>query len=489
MTNQLFISMWLVGFIELIMVFSVQAQSEQVQSEIDCTVAVVGGGVSGLYTAYQLSKQPWLNPKNICLFEKDSRLGGRVFDVAMDGSRPELVFGLGALRVLEGQEQIFALAEELGISLVPMPYQSDLINTRGIFSFSSDEINLKAYPSLGKSFINSSGRGTEDALWSWLFENRSQANKYAELRSFARDVLSPEGFLFLHDVSRFRADFLRPINVEAFFRYYQEEDRQGVIPWYPVGGMSQFVVKMAEISRDKGVHIFINEPVFSVEKVERTYEIQTDYHIARANFVVFALDPIGFSHVNGSVAEAIKAQKQFRDIMPIEVVSINQKWPVSWWQESGYDGKIINRAWTTESCLNFLEIPLHDYGAQQLVTRTVYSDDPGCNEFWKETMEKKGMKAVEEEIMRGLHHLFPKASIPSPTNTLFQLWPAGWYWIRGSSDYSVDDIASWAVRPLDGENIALVGDAYFIKRSGWIDGAVRSAQNFLKTVKQSTFNL
>lgn len=493
MANRLFRSKCLVGFIALIMALGTQAQSkaaksELPQSEIDCTVVVVGGGVSGLYTVYELSKKPWLNPKSICLFEKDSRLGGRVYDVAMDNDHPELVFGLGALRVLEGQDEIFALARELGVSLVAMPYQGDLINTRGIFSFSSDEINIKAYQNLSKSFINSNGRGTEDALWSWLFENRSSAHKYAELRSFARDVLPKEGFQFLHDISRFRADFTRPINIEAFFQYYQEEDHQGVVPWYPIGGMSQFVVKMAEASRDRGVQVFMNEPVLHVEKLGRSYEVKTDYHVTQTKLVVFALDPLGLGHVKGPMSEAIQSQKQFRDLMPIEVVSINQKWPLPWWQQSGYEGKTINRAWTTEHCLNFIEIPLHDYGAKQLVTRTVYSDAPGCNEFWKETMEKKGIKAIEEEIMRGLRHLFPKASIPSPTTTLFQVWPAGWYWLRGSSDYSVEDIAAWAVKPLEGENIAVVGDAYFIKRSGWIDGAVRSAQNFLKTVNEKTLD-
>jgi hypothetical protein len=60
-------------------------------------------------------------------------------------------------------------------------------------------------------------------------------------------------------------------------------------------------------------------------------------------------------------------------------------------------------------------------------------------------------------------------------NTHVQVWPAAWYWLRGGSSYTNADIADWAVRPLAGEPVSLVGESYNPQRSGWSDGAYKSS--------------
>jgi len=66
---------------------------------LSCNVAIIGGGAGGIHTAYQLAKLPSSNPNaDVCVFEKRNRLGGRIFDVALNPARPDLVFGTGALR-------------------------------------------------------------------------------------------------------------------------------------------------------------------------------------------------------------------------------------------------------------------------------------------------------------------------------------------------------------------------------------------------------
>ena len=41
-------------------------------------MGIVGGGISGLYMAYQLLDKK--KEKNVCVFEQESRLGGRIKD-------------------------------------------------------------------------------------------------------------------------------------------------------------------------------------------------------------------------------------------------------------------------------------------------------------------------------------------------------------------------------------------------------------------------
>lgn len=45
---------------------------------LDCEVTIVGGGISGLYMAYMLLKTK--KESQVCVFEKDPNLGGRIRD-------------------------------------------------------------------------------------------------------------------------------------------------------------------------------------------------------------------------------------------------------------------------------------------------------------------------------------------------------------------------------------------------------------------------
>jgi monoamine oxidase len=84
-------------------------------TNVNCEISIIGGGPAGLYMAYQLGP---IYKDRVCLFEKENRLGGRIYDVSKD---PQSANGpyiaVGGRRVMETQVVLFDLAEELGISL------------------------------------------------------------------------------------------------------------------------------------------------------------------------------------------------------------------------------------------------------------------------------------------------------------------------------------------------------------------------------------
>ncbi|MDQ3231270.1 MAG: hypothetical protein M3Q07_05565, partial [Pseudobdellovibrionaceae bacterium] len=144
------------------------------------------------------------------------------------------------------------------------------------------------------------------------------------------------------------------------------------------------------------------------------------------------------------------------------------------------------RAWTTDSCVNFIEIPMNPDAAQQIVTRSVYDDNQRCVDHW-EKLAQKSMQQVEAEIHQGLTRIFSNngvsepatVAIPQPLKTHVQIWPAGWHYLRAGATHTNADITEWAVEPLKGEPVALVGEAYFPNRSGWSDGAYKSSIKLL----------
>jgi hypothetical protein len=377
---------------------------------------------------------------------------------------------------METQEVVFALADELGIKYVAAPFHDDLISARGYRTFDSDSMRALAYPF---------ATGGEEALYNQLRfgPERANASKYPDYRSYVRAVLGEENYTFLTEVFRFRGDFTYPLSAQGYLGFLDEDWDVCCTPSYPIGGMSEFIRRMEQRSLQAGVRIFKSQPVLEISggpgNTDR-YRIMTPQYVATARRLVIAVDVEAFKKVGGDIAAAIQAQPQFQDLIGIKVASINQWWPSAWWKNA-VPGKDTHRAWTTEHCLNFIEIPTAPYAADQLVTRSVYDDSRVCSDFWEITAQR-GTAAVEAEIARGLKYLFPGAAIPKPLKTIVKIWPAAWHFLRAGSPFTNQQIASWAIRPLPGEEVSLVGECYNPQRSSWTDGAYKSSINTLNSV-------
>ena len=440
------------------------------KTQIACDVAILGGGAAGLHTAFRLG--PQMGGK-VCLFEKENRLGGRIYDVPKDANTPgSPVFGLGALRVMETQDVVFGLAKELNIQFETVGFSNDHIVARGVSAQDSDTLRNMAYP-----LADPAG---EVALYDKLRfgPERANAAKYPDMRSYMRAAIGAENHSFVADMFRFRGDFTYPVSARGYLEFLDEDWDVCCTPSYPMGGMSAFIRGMEQKAVQAGVRIYTGEPALQVNTgTSGGYQILTPNYNARANRLVIAIDADAFRKVGGDVAARIQAQPQFQDLIGIKVASINQWWPSAWWKN------VVpgNRAWSTQTCVNHIEIPTAKYAADQLVTRSVYNDDLTCSEFWEITAQR-GIPAVEAEIERGLKSMFPNAVIPKPTKTVVKIWPAGWYWLKAGSPFSNAQIATWAVLPFPGEQISLVGESYNPQRSTWSDGAFKSSINVLNSL-------
>lgn len=456
------------------------------EEALHCEVAVVGGGAGGLYTAFRLA--PDLGD-GVCLFEKEAELGGRIKDVSLNDDPNAPRVGVGARRIMEGQTVLLNLADELGVELETPPNKADLIHARGTYSFSKEDL-VELY-----DITPDPSGDTETAFYELLMDGPERANigTYSTFESYVRAVVGDEGYAFLHDMSRFRADFEVPLDARGYMDWLDEEWDVCCTPSYPVGGMSSLIRGMQAAAESDGARIFTSEPVSEISRSdEGGYALVTASQEVHADKVVIAVPPAGLDYIGGDVVEEIRAQQAYQDIVGVKVVTITQWWETAWYAEivnpEATEDNNVWRAWTTDHCLTFIEIPQNADAAAANVTRSVYNDDPECSELWEE-LAAEGEEAVAAEVAVGLELLFNNGgvsspetvTIPEPLDTYVQIWDAGWHWLGEGASLSNAELFAWAAEPLPGEDVGLVGEAYNVNRSGWSDGAYKSAINLLNT--------
>ena len=463
------------------------SNNDALNADVDCEVAIVGGGPAGLYLAFRLT--PTLGDK-VCLFEKEAQLGGRIRDESTgDASGPWI--GTGARRLQENQTNVFALATELGITFEKPELGTDLIEANGKVSYAKNDY-AAFYPNMKVRADATSDQ--ETYIYDLLQKGpeRANANNYADFKAYVDAVGGRGAYDFLRDVSRFKADFKLPIAARYYLDYLDEEGLACCTPSYPIGGMSSFIRAMeAKTVAQKG-RIFKSEPVTEISHAGKQYQLKTPGHVVSVNKLVVTAPPAGFDSVQGDVATAIKATNEYKALMPIPVVVINNVWETAWWENIKNPAVTTGEArtwrqWTTKHCVSFTEIPFEPYARAQKVTRSVYNDDPDCVAFWVD-LQKKGIDAVEAEVVRGLTQVFnannvsspAMVTVPKPKSTTMQVWPGAWYYLRAGVKFTSSDMQAWMLAPLPNEpNLVVAGEAYWGSRPGWSDGAYKSMNKVL----------
>jgi protoporphyrinogen oxidase len=486
MLRQIFVFALVVTFLPNLACKSTEGSqtSEAVGNEGDlsCSVAIVGAGVGGLYTAYRLAPQ---YGDKVCVFEREGRVGGRLYDIAKspEDEQAGRIIGNGGRRIMDGQKILFDLAQELEITYDSPQTGADLIYARGHYASNKDDF-VRLYPGLE---YDPKEPDVESQLLKKLIQSpeRKKIDKYLDIRSYVIAVVGRAGYDFLHDMNRFRADFEYPLSARSYMEYIEEEFDVCCQTHYPEGGMSAFPKRMAAKAQADGARIFLDEPVVSVDKEGRSYLLATSKRRVRAEQVVLALPAHALAKLGGAIASRIKAQQQFKDLIGVKVTVINQWFAEPWWNKvKTPDGRGIWRAYTTAHCINFVEIPPERYAVPQNVIRVVYNDQLECADMWSSLKDKPA--ELEAKLHEGLVHLFgdnkftTPVAVPPATKTTYWEWPDAWYWLRRSSNFSHVDIFEWAAEPLPGEAVSLVGESYNPQRSGWSDAAYKSSIHALE---------
>lgn len=449
-------------------------------------IAVIGGGISGLYAAYKLSQRRM--PQSIALLESQPRIGGRLMTAkSMNGDNIEL----GAMRISTRHNEVIKLCKDLDIKLVP--FNANINNSAHFFYANLESqnpiiTNESASSMIGKcaaryaglpffepsltqqifsrmlSKMNKKKIGVESLTISeWLELIATNTEKEMIISAFGYDHLALRDISFTSCISNATGhstheNFLRPLN-----------------------GMESIAEAIHQkFIESKGIYI----PNFSVATILKSGSsitlISEDNRIIEASKIIFAIPP-----------KAIKSIRNIREVIGNRLHTrlddigsyASSKTYFSFSNQNTYkipfnkDGYFRTNRFARLGHWNPVpSLSLRNY--RTILASYRLSSRVDTHEFSSdEDLDKKILKDIQTLLNQNIDDPFEKISydwLASKSSV------SAHYWQKNCNPQSILSeftmLSPW---------VHFIGEA-FCWEHGWIESAIISTQSALQRIDHST---
>jgi len=452
-------------------------------------VAIVGGGLSGVYMAYQLQKHN--NNLRVAIFEASGHLGGRLFSVDNDEDNDDNQDELGAMRIFKSQHKpMVDLIEEVGCSLVPFSLEDGenifyykgerMVKNNAVISKKNNKHPLEIKREVMKKFFEANGG--EENVDAWNNKElrnlslRDLFKKYGATDEEFKSYISYSGYDLLDD------DVTASLQVAEGVLYGSSlSDDQ----CYIREGYQEVCKRLADKCKAK---VLLNTTVKSVKYAPdgKTRMLKCEGLSGKRNVsakvVVLSLprNPAekllkskgskGISKDRVSVLDAVKVFPLFKCFVEWERVPGKKQW----WKELGFlQGKS-----TTD--LNIRQ--LHYYDNEDLL---VYSSGEYAVK-WDKEFQKSPLKA-KMKVLKMIKTVHNVTDIPDPDfeQTIYKYWPNGSHkWRKGVDvEKSAKLYAVGKDNNTDDATLYLCGDA-MSQHQGWTMGCIQTVDMCFEAMKK-----
>jgi hypothetical protein len=336
-----------------------------------------------------------------------------------------------------------------------------------------------------------------------------------EVRAGAMQALNQNVSAFMRaDAVGFFGDYENGYSARSLAEYNVFEWNTNSYNAYMPNGESTLVNAMVAKAKTRGVQFFVDEQVLNIEKSSAAsgalYDLKTNRRRVRVrkylglNLPRFYLFParhddagVRFdgADLSGSIVERLRSVREVQ--APVNARSLKiivqyepgvRQW--FWDKFDGVNGNYSYRQYGDTGCtarIELIDTPFHRCANYITV---VYSDAL-CLRKWQ-TYIDIAEQTADYSILRLRMHEELMAAFPEdahkmtsqPVLVRYRLFDSAWHYTRtGYDDVGLDRIAEIAPEPLGpSERLSLIGEGYFMRRSGWIEGALRSAKRMLQRV-------
>jgi len=400
-------------------------------------VIIIGGGISGLFTAYKLSK----TGLNILMIEANPNFGGRIQTAEKNG----LTYECGAARFHDSHTKLLTLIDELNltdkIATLPREMKHILRGYKKKYPYKTDH-DL----SLTDLFKNAVKKGED-------YPSKTLTN--LTFFQYLTQVYDFETATFMKDAFGYDSEFIY-LNADAAIEMFKEdlfaEGNYHVLD----GGLSQIIKKLeGNLNKCSNVEII---------KGQKVKEIFDDH-------ILIGEDEYYFKNLVCAVPQkSLQQFKYFKDHDQIDSVKsspllrIYAKYPKKnlWF-------KGIKRT-TTDNHIRHI-IPI-DYDSGLIMIS--YTDGEYAKVWSKAHAngDEYLIKSLHKEI-KSLFGIEP----PKPEFISVHYWNEGFH--TWNSGFTMDYAYQKMLNPFQEKNIFVCGEA-FSRKQGWIEGALESCYDILK---------
>ena len=492
---------------------------------------VVGGGISGLYTAWRLkSNSPG---EKIAVLEATSRFGGRVFSVKLPGL-PDVPADFGAMHYLEDNVSVQSylikhvlkmqskdfptnssdprLPVVLRGKRLTMQQLSNVTEISKVYDLTDAEKSFYTGPgSLYEYYVHRLVPNYDNATIDPWRERTSDGRFVKDLGWLELAVLanmSDEAMRLIIDSSGY-ADFWDNPNAAALAVQHTTFLHASEYKTFP-GGMSDIVTSLVSVLKSLGVGLMANAKVSSLVKCAALYQLTAAKRTACGKKVILALPHKALSSFEW---EGLQLSHAWQSVTPVHAMKLYLAYEKPWWREpptqskSGwlytnlpiqqvlYLGSQMDHASTGTSAGNTNSLLMAMYCTEQYTTTweslsrynaslEIFKGRP--NPFATDTtppvVEEVGrpvtmeMLAVVRKQLAALHGL-PLEAVPEPYTAALVDWPAAWHWWKPGANAT--ELSEKVSQLSPSDDVYIVGEAYS-NLQGWIQGALSNAEHVLQ---------
>ena len=403
-------------------------------------IIIVGGGISGLYLAYNLSK----TNQKILLLERSSILGGRIRTEKLG----ETVIEMGAARFSNKHKNLLKLINtfQLDDKKIELPKDID-------FYLNNKKINYNLY----------------DKFKMIVSKKKKMSNEYLKkinLHQYCEEVMGHDESTKFQDMFGYDAEFIK-LNAYSALKMFEEDLLEGSSTYYLLnGGLIQIIEKLEEFcEKANNITIVKGKNVKEIDKNKVIVETESKDKIYKCKKIVLTIPLLDLKKF-----EMFEEYAYINEVKEIPLLRIYAKYPVDRNKKPWFHD--IKRTITDNHIRQIIPISYED-GIIMISYTDLYNA-----EYWNNyclSGEKKLTEKINNEIS-----LLMNRKIPKPLEYKFYYWKAGVHLWKTNTD--MDVMYKKILNPFD--NIYIANEA-FSKHQCWIEGSLKMVKDVFKLIKKN----
>ena len=397
---------------------------------------IIGAGITGLYLAYKLITIKNVNPEDIVIYEKNDRIGGRVYTYSNKGFN----YSVGAGRLGKNHKYVMKLIKDFKLL-----DQIIDINKDKRYYLNGKMMKEKELLAYYKSSYSSL-----DKLWDYAINKKIKVNKHDYNLDNYFSLFLPTNEVEVLNKSLGYVGEIYDMNAHnAILTLRKDFDVKNNDFFVLKEGIQKLCDVLYEYLKSHNVKIVFNASLIDIDDTSKSYTINNKkYKYTKLYLTITRSDYLNISYfkkyenVINSVSDGklLRIYAQFKDV---------------WFKDMP---KTL-----TDNKLQFI-IPI-DYNSGLI--QISYSDSYNAD-FWNTFKDEK---SVKKHIKKLLDEMFPDKKIKEPD------WITMHYWSSGDHMWKVGINSKKIQKTIDSlfikKDIYILGETY-CDRQAWIEGAIET---------------